>query len=108
MGFSIESFDGFSRWSPIKEDLLFNVLYDDKKINSVLLYYNDTTTTKLSSKKYVTRPIVLECSSTYVLALAVACAGLIMRRSTHILLEICELLYFVVENFHIIIKIHFN
>ena len=71
-------------------------------MNEVLLYYNDITTTKSNSEKYVVRSLVQECSSSYIPALAAVCSRLIMRRSTHILLEICKLLYFVNENLYII------
>ena len=81
---------------------IFIVLYDDKRINEVLLYYNDITTTKLNSKKNVTRFLVLEFSRPYIPGLAAVCSRLIMRRSTHILLVIGDLLYFVIENFYII------
>ena len=70
----------------------FLVLFEKKKINNVLFYINDIATTKSNSKNNVTRPIVLKCSSPYIPLLSVICFYITMRRSTHILLKVCELI----------------
>ena len=63
------------------------VFFDDKRMNNVF-YNSDITTTKSNSMNYVTRPIVLECSSPYMPALAAVCSELNMMLSTYILLNL--------------------
>ena len=77
MGLSVEIFCCIFRLTPVEGylQLFFIVSFKAERINKTLLLHNsDITTTKSNSKKYVTRPILLERSGPYIPVLSVVCS----------------------------------